>query len=229
MILLAYSKATLSKIKNIVKIHFDKKGLKTIPSMEIKASWISLTISWELLTMYELRTKESGMKVASIKGFELRDTESFRGHPVELLRRANLYCRGKKVGFITEQVNGGMPIIKMNKDCKEAWAKAVCFFKETFYDSKDIATDVELFYFLLALNEWEQILLTHLQDGRELIVVMEEIDKIHGYRTGAYKVCAPKSYEELQESIVQAERYSAEEKVWWRKMSFRSVEELNFG
>ena len=167
--------------------------------------------------------------MASVKGFELKEVERFRGKDGETLQQASLYHEISKVGFISEQQDGGLPSIQIIEEYQVKWQEAIAYFKQYFYDSLDIATGEELFYFLLTLNEWERILKQQLGKGVAMVIVLEEIDKMDGYRTGGYKVYTPKSEEELQDLIEDAESYSTEEAVWWKKISFRNVDDLNFG
>ena len=53
--------------------------------------------------------------MAKIKGIELRNIKTFRGHEWEELQQANVYYKGKKVGFYSQVSWGGSDIFRL--DC----------------------------------------------------------------------------------------------------------------
>lgn len=167
--------------------------------------------------------------MASIKGFELTAVTKHMGNDGVFLRAADLCHKGRKVGFIAEANNGNLPVVQIDNDYQEVWRQTVSYFKNYFYDCNDIATEVELFYFLLTLKEWEQALEKHLLEQATSVTIMEELDALTGYRTGSYKVSTSANTDEIESGVTNAQRYSSEvEPVWWKKWSFRSLDELNF-
>lgn len=167
--------------------------------------------------------------MASIKGFELKEIKKVKGKDGNHLQQASLYHQNNKAGFIME-LQDGLPSIQIEENYRKKWQEAISYFKQNFYDSLEIATGEELFYFLLTLKEWERILKEQLHNGIALVIVLEEIDKVNGYRTGGYKMYTPNNEDKLQDLIDDAQQYATEEEpVWWKKMSFRNVDELNFG
>lgn len=52
--------------------------------------------------------------MAKIKGFELKGIAEFKGHEGEPLIQGNVYYKGKKVGFYSQDAWGGMDIFKLD-------------------------------------------------------------------------------------------------------------------
>lgn len=166
--------------------------------------------------------------MASVKGFELKAIKGFRGENGEPMQQANLYYENKKVGLLSDAPNGGTPIIDIDKDFQDKWKEAVSYFKEELYDGKDVATEEELFYFLLTLKEWERIYKQQEKVGANILTIFEEIDSVHGYRTGGYQVYASESSEELSTLQLENPSSHSEESVEWRKVVFGKLEEMDF-
>lgn len=166
--------------------------------------------------------------MASVKGFELKEIKKFQGDDGNHWQQVSLYHHYTKVGVITE-FQSGLPSIRIEANYHEQWYEAILYFKRNFYDSLDIATGEELYYFLLTLSEWERIFKRQFSEGATLLVVLEEMDKKDGHRTGVYKVYSAKNGQEHQAFIEDAKRFETENQaVWWRKLTFTSLEELNF-
>jgi hypothetical protein len=164
--------------------------------------------------------------MASVKGFEVKAIKGFRGHEGEPLQKANLYYENKKVGFLSDDANGGSPVIQVDEEYSSKWTEAITYFKDILYDEKAVASGEELFYFLLTVKEWERIVKQQLENGFPTVAILEEIEITHGYRTGAYKVFAFKSDEE-SESLKELGADDSEP-TEWRKSIFHSIDDLNF-
>ena len=54
--------------------------------------------------------------MASIKGIELKNVKTFRGHEWEELQQANVYYKGKKVGFYSQDSWGGSDIFRLDSN-----------------------------------------------------------------------------------------------------------------
>ena len=54
--------------------------------------------------------------MAKIKGIELRNVKDFRGHDGEPLTQGDVYYKGKKVGFYSQDSWGGMDIFNLDYD-----------------------------------------------------------------------------------------------------------------
>lgn len=52
--------------------------------------------------------------MASIKGIELRNIKDFRGHEQEELTQGDVYYKGKKVGYYSQDAWGGMDIFDLD-------------------------------------------------------------------------------------------------------------------
>lgn len=167
--------------------------------------------------------------MASVKGFEVKAVKGFRGKEGEALQQANLYYENKKVGFLSDDADGGVPVIQVNEDYASKWADAVAYFKEYLYDNNQVASQEELFYYLLAIKEWEQVAKKEFQKGMTKFVVLEEFEKTNGYRTGAYKLFACNTDEDVG-SIGDdtGDNEVATESVRWKKTILHSVDELTF-
>ena len=164
--------------------------------------------------------------MASVKGFEVKAVKGFRGSEGEPLQQANLYYKNKKVGFLSDDADGGLPVIQVDEDYGEKWAGAIAYFRENLYDNKAVASEEELFYFLLTIKEWEQIMKKQLLNGFEFIVILEEIEATHGYRTGGYKVFACNSDEEV--ANIGEDNLVSSDLVRWNKSILHSIDELDF-
>lgn len=61
--------------------------------------------------------------MAKIKGIELRNIKDFRGHEQEELTQGDVYYKGKKVGYYSQDAWGGMDIFdidyNLDKDLKQ--------------------------------------------------------------------------------------------------------------
>lgn len=164
--------------------------------------------------------------MASVKGFEVKAIKGFRGLEGEPLQQANLYYENKKVGFLSDDANGGSPVIQVDEEYVSKWTEAITYFKDILYDGKSLASGEELFYFLLTVKEWEKIVNQQLKNGFSTVVILEEIEITHGYRTGAYKVFSFNSDEE-SENLKELGTDDSEP-TEWRKSIFHSIDDLNF-
>ena len=54
--------------------------------------------------------------MAKIKGIELKNITDFRGHEGEELTQANVYYKGKKVGYYSQDAWGGQDIFNLDYD-----------------------------------------------------------------------------------------------------------------
>lgn len=54
--------------------------------------------------------------MAKIKGFELKNVKTFRGHEGEELQQANVYYKGKKIGYYSQDSWGGCDIFNIDYD-----------------------------------------------------------------------------------------------------------------
>ena len=52
--------------------------------------------------------------MASIKGIELKNVKEFRGHEGEDLVQGDVYYKGKKVGYYSQDAWGGMDIFDLD-------------------------------------------------------------------------------------------------------------------
>lgn len=166
--------------------------------------------------------------MASVKGFELKGIKGFRGDNGEPMQQANLYFENKKVGLLTDDPEGGTPIIMVADEVKEQWEEAVAYFKTHLYDEKDVATEEELFYFLLTLKEWERIYKQQEKLGATKLIIFEEMDGTHGFRTGGYRVYACQeedNCEEIEEESLPVG--SNEHPTQWRKLVFAGLDSLD--
>lgn len=95
--------------------------------------------------------------MAVIKGFQLKAVTNFRGHEGEPLQQANLYLQNKKVGFLSEDANGGMAQIDILPEFREQWESASQAYTAEHPESVGLSPQETLFYalFELTLNEKE--------------------------------------------------------------------------
>ena len=63
--------------------------------------------------------------MAKIKGIELRNIRDFRGHEGEPLTQGDVYYKGKKVGFYSQDSWGGPDILNLDYDLDKDLAKEI--------------------------------------------------------------------------------------------------------
>lgn len=63
--------------------------------------------------------------MAKIKGIELKSMKDFRGHDGEPLTQGNVYYKGKKVGYYSQDAWGGMDIFNLDYDLDDKVKKEV--------------------------------------------------------------------------------------------------------
>lgn len=167
--------------------------------------------------------------MASVMGFEAKSIKGFRSKEPEMLQQASLCYRKRKVGFLSDDAGGGLPVIEIEERYREKWEEAIVYLKNHLYDGNEHVDGAELFYFLLIIKEWERIFRDKLEKGFTHFAVVEEIDTANGYRTGAYKVYAAHSRDELEATpALKAVMNQQQPGIKWKKSIFSSLEELDF-
>lgn len=115
--------------------------------------------------------------MAMIKGFQLKAVKNFRGHEGEPLKQGNLYFGNKKVGFVSEDSNGGYPTIDIDRAYREEWTKASELFEKE-YPEKSISTPEEtLFHALLEITENESTFKKAVKKGYSVVAHFDELRK----------------------------------------------------
>lgn len=133
--------------------------------------------------------------MASIKGFELRKIVKFRGHEQEPLCQGDIYHKGKKVGFYSEDFYGGGSHIEFDNSTLEDIANAACkaYFSEKadpiFEKYKIVPQLSEFFYELAVLTEKEKNFKKYLKSCPEMRAMAYYIERDNTGREYEYFQC----------------------------------------
>lgn len=166
--------------------------------------------------------------MARVKGFEVRNIQSFSGEGNITLQHVDLYADDQKVGTFRDDATEDLPALHIEPAYQKRWQEALAYFNAHLSCDNPELDGAELLYYLLSLTEWEAIYTECQTKGYPVLAVLEEIDVETCYRTGGYKVFTAPTVEALNtDETLNTLLIQPHPKREWRKTVFTSLDDLN--
>lgn len=89
--------------------------------------------------------------MAQIRGIEIKGLKQFKGHEGETLLQGNIYFKGKKVGYYSDDFRGGMPIVEIDTKVQHEMFQLSKGYEDKYTNSLD-----NLIYELISLTNLEK-------------------------------------------------------------------------
>ncbi len=152
------------------------------------------------------------MKRVSIKGFELRNIVCFKGHEEEDLQQGDIYYKGKRIGWYSQDAWSGEDIIHLDNGYVEFTEKTAKEYLKTRFKEEFLQKMDTFFLEILELNNNFKFFLAEKKKGMEFIaIVSNEIGGWCSERVYAFR--NKKALEDLLEKdkLVLVKKFSTEE------------------
>lgn len=140
--------------------------------------------------------------MAKLKGFELKGVKNFRGHEGEPLQQGDIYYKGSKVGFYSQDSWGGCDNVSIDydlpKELKEEVDDILSNYVTHFeYDNEsfELKGDEYLFQDLLKIMEDEKNFKKYTKKWDCTHIGVVEVD------LGQYQIVGGNSIEDIKESM----------------------------
>ena len=115
------------------------------------------------------------MTYSSIKGFKLKNLTKFKGHEQEPLYQGDIYYNGRKVGWYSDDFNGGEPWIDLPDDIYKLLEKVSKEYLKTKYKDHKFMWGVSTFFSeIIELNIDEKFYNQQKKKGLDILVVFKD-------------------------------------------------------
>lgn len=173
--------------------------------------------------------------MAKILDFEIKGLKTSRTDNGEVLLSGNLYYCGKKVGDVQEMPDMEPPMFTLPLELEAKWREALDLFRKKRLNAIEMSSplpksfiECELFYYVIAVKEWERLLKRESKKQKMTLVVFEQLDQELLCRTGGYKVYVtsePESFAGMLETLPKLGDNN--EEITWAMSTFADLEEFD--